>query len=98
MQLTDNSRIATQGVVVSFRLEDDDTLLWQAPMTVLPTKDDEVGELVDGEVAVWYKVEKVKFEVANVMLTPLPTLEDPVPTPYPAKYAKVGVCVVVTEP
>jgi hypothetical protein len=60
------------GVVVCFRLEDTNELLWKSPMQVLPGPDDTVV-LLDAEGGpATYKVEGVKFEFLHETLTVLP--------------------------
>jgi hypothetical protein len=47
---------------VIFRLEGTEAFLWKAKMPV-PRKEELVGFLEEGVVAVWYKVEQIKYEI-----------------------------------
>jgi len=54
-------RALRAGVVVCFRLEGTNDLLWTARMSALPATDDTCVRIADG-VETEYKVEQVRFE------------------------------------
>ena len=54
-------RAMRAGVLVCFRMETTEELLWKARMSLLPREDDILTRILD-EVETVYKVERVKFE------------------------------------
>jgi hypothetical protein len=70
--------------LVAFRLQSTDALLWKAPMQYVPRADELVGKVENGDVATWYKVEQVKYELRYELLTPGggETPENEVEAPY----------------
>jgi hypothetical protein len=56
-------RVGVLGNIVTFRMEGTEELLWKAPMQFVPRMDELVGLLENSEVATWYKVEAVKYEL-----------------------------------
>lgn len=91
--LGDISRVGRAGVMVCFRREDTEELLWKAPLEFLPQPGWHVGLLSNSEVETWYKVEQIKcefrIETGEVGADP--------PEPWAAEYAAVGPCVFVSE-
>lgn len=56
-------RSTRDGIVVSFRNDDDNSLLWTAQMNSIPSVDAIVGHYDNGaEPANWWEVKSVKFE------------------------------------
>ena len=93
--LSELGRCGALGVVVTFRLEGSEEFLWTAPMQMLPTKDDLVGQLLGEEtVATWYKVEEIKFEFDHEYGTIIGP--DGQPIPWTSKYEHYGVCIFVS--
>jgi len=94
--LTEPRRKLRAGIIVVFRAEDTLDELWRTRLEVLPEVDDEVGLVVDGEVATWYKVEKKVWEfLHNVAI--VDEGDEGQEQPIVADYAYAGVCVLVSE-